>query len=266
MAASTPTPFYVDVLRRLIRADVPFLVGGGFAYTLYSGVQRVKKDLDIFVREADAPRALARLSEAGYNTELTFPHWLGKVRCGGYLIDLIFSSGNGLARVDDLWFRHSVAALVLGVPAQLCPPEEMIWSKAFIQERERFDGADVLHLLRSVGPTLDWGRLLERFGQHWRVLFTCIVLFGYVYPSEIDCIPAWVTDCLSARFRAERGRPDDTCLPGHVAITSSVSVGHRAVGLHRCADPARGSADARRRRRLGRWHRRRPSTIGGTWP
>jgi hypothetical protein len=207
MTASTPTPFYVDVLKRLIRADIPFVIGGGFAYALYSGVERVKKDLDIFVREADVLRALTQLGDAGYHTELTFPHWLGKIRCGGHLIDLIFSSGNGIARVDDLWFQHSVPALVLGVPAQLCPPEEMIWSKAFIQERERFDGADVLHLFRSVGPTLDWRRLLDRFGQHWRVLFSCIVLFGYVYPSEIDCVPAWVIESLSARFRAEHADP-----------------------------------------------------------
>ena len=41
----------------------------------------------------------------------------------------------------------------------LCPPEEMIWSKAFVQERERFDGADVLHVFRTLGRTLSWDRL-----------------------------------------------------------------------------------------------------------
>jgi hypothetical protein len=207
MAGTTPTPFYVDVLKRLIRADIPFVVGGGFAFSLYSGVDRVKKDLDIFVREADARRALEELGEAGYNTDLTFPHWLGKIRCGAHLIDLIFSSGNGIARVDDLWFQHSVPAMVLGANAQLCPPEEMIWSKAFIQERERFDGADVLHLVRSLGATLDWQRLIWRFGEHWRVLLASLVLFGYVYPSETACVPTWVSDCLSSRLSADRPDP-----------------------------------------------------------
>jgi hypothetical protein len=32
----------------------------------------------------------------------------------------------------------------------------MIWSKGFVMERERFDGADVTHLLRAVGPKLNW--------------------------------------------------------------------------------------------------------------
>ena len=56
----------------------------------------------------------------------------------------------------------------------LSPPEEMIWSKAFVQERERYDGADVIHLLRELGPTLDWPRLLMRFGDRWRVLLSFI--------------------------------------------------------------------------------------------
>ena len=58
--------------------------------------------------------------------------------------------------VDDLWFTHAAPGRVLGVPVLLCPPEEMIWSKAFIMERERYDGADVAHLILACGRELDW--------------------------------------------------------------------------------------------------------------
>ena len=37
---------------------------------------------------------------------------------------------------------------LLGVPVKHCAPEEMIWMKAYIMERERFDGADIAHILR----------------------------------------------------------------------------------------------------------------------
>ncbi len=47
----------------------------------------------------------------------------------------------------------------LGFPVQLMPIEEMIWSKAFLMERERFDGADVLHLIRARQKEIDWPRL-----------------------------------------------------------------------------------------------------------
>ena len=64
---------------------------------------------------------------------------------------------------------------VLDVPVRLIPAEEMIWSKAFVMERERYDGADVAHILRACAETLDWPRLLQRFDGHWRVLLQHLV-------------------------------------------------------------------------------------------
>ena len=75
---------------------------------------------------------------AGYQTRVRFPHWLGKVSHDNHVIDIIFSSGNGLCTVDEDWFKHAVSGEVFGLPVRLCPPEEMIWSKAFVMERERF--------------------------------------------------------------------------------------------------------------------------------
>jgi hypothetical protein len=196
--------FYMDALKRLHETGIPFLVGGAFAFSHYSNVPRETKDIDVFVRPADLPRVLQAFGEAGYETETTFPHWLGKIRRGEYFMDVIFSSGNAVARVDDLWFDHAVRADVLGMIVRLSPVEEMIWSKAFIQERERFDGADVLHLLRETGPSLDWPRLLMRFGDYWRVLLSHLILFGFVYPDKRQNIPAWVMDELVRRLLVSR--------------------------------------------------------------
>ncbi len=199
--------FYRSVLDVLRQSGPPFLVGGAYALARYTGVVRHTKDLDLFVRPADAPRALDVLAAAGWRTEITFSHWLGKAFGGEDFIDVIYSSGNGLCRVDDAWFTHAVEAEILGGPARLCPPEEIIWQKAFIQERERFDGADVAHLILARGRTLDWRRLIERFGSHWPVLFSHLVLFRYIYPSEKECIPETVLRDLSARWQAERAAP-----------------------------------------------------------
>ena len=162
--------FYIDSLHRLVDSGIPFLVGGAFAFSHYSNVRRNTKDIDVFVKPDDCPRVLALFEKFGYETEIPYPHWLGKIHSDGHFMDVIFNSGNGVAKVDDLWFEHAVKTNVLGVIVRLSPAEEMIWSKAFIQERERFDGADVVHLLRETGPSLDWPRLLMRFGDHWRVL------------------------------------------------------------------------------------------------
>ena len=195
--------FYRRVICVLDDAGIASLSGGAYALAQYTGIVRHTKDLDIFVRPADARRALSALAAAGYRTEITFAHWLGKAFSAGNLVDIIFSSGNGVAKVDDLWFTHAQPARFLDEDVLVCPAEEMIWSKAFIQERERFDGADINHLIRAVGHDLDWKRLLWRFGPHWRVLLGHLVVFGFVYPSDRDAVPLWLMRELLGRLQRE---------------------------------------------------------------
>jgi hypothetical protein len=90
----------------------------------------------------------------------------------------------------------------------VAPPEESIWSKAFVMERERFDGADVAHIILAVGEGLDWRRLIDRFGPHWRVLLAHLVLFGFIYPSQRSRVPAAVIEELMQRLAAETQSPD----------------------------------------------------------
>lgn len=201
------TAFYRDVLQIMSGAGFAFLVGGAYAFNCHSGVTRETKDLDVFIRREDFESVSAALQQAGYHTDLTYPHWLGKVSSGRLFVDIIFSSGNGVAEVDDEWFDYATEAEVLDIPVKISPVEEMIWSKAFIMEKERFDGADIAHLVRSRGPELDWRRLLRRFGSHWRVLLAHLSLFGFVYPGHRDLVPMWVMDDLIERLRQETHTP-----------------------------------------------------------
>ncbi|MBI1734627.1 MAG: hypothetical protein HYR51_05575 [Candidatus Rokubacteria bacterium] len=201
--------FYRCALRTLVDNEVPFLVGGAYSLERYTGIARHTKDFDIFVRQRDCHRALRTLRIIGCTTDVTFTHWLGKAFRGDDFIDVIFSSGNGIAEVDDLWFEHAVDETVLDVPVQLCPPEETIWSKAFIMERERYDGADVAHLMRAVGRRLDWRRLLSRFDGYWRVLLAHLTLFGFIYPTDRTSIPAWVVRELASRLEHEAETSDE---------------------------------------------------------
>jgi hypothetical protein len=194
-----PVRFYREVLSTLVKAHVPFLIGGAFAYCRHVGIDRRTKDLDLMIEEETWPELARVLRAAGIFTKRTFPHWLGKALSPSGQVDIIFNGGSGLTPVDAECFAYGVPASVLGFSAMLCPVEEMIWSKAFIMERERFDGGDVLHLLRAHADRLDWQRLCRRFSGHEAVLRAHLVLFAYAYPSEASRIPGWVEGMLAER-------------------------------------------------------------------
>ena len=199
---------YREALHCLVKAKVPFLVGGTFALESYTGRVRRTKDLDLFVNPADRLRLMQRLLDAGFRTEWRFPHWLGKANKDDRSIDIIYSSGNGICTVDEAWFRYALPAEIFGIPVRVVPAEEMLWSKAFVMERNRYDGGDIAHLLRARAHTMDWARLLFRFGTYWRVLFSHVILFGFIYPEQRLRIPDWFMHEMMRRMKL-----DMQCLP-----------------------------------------------------
>jgi hypothetical protein len=199
---------YRQALLCLTKAKIPFLVGGTFALESYTGLVRKTKDLDLFVNPADRLRLMQRLDDAGFRTEWRFPHWLGKAYKDDRSIDIIHSSGNGVCTVDESWFRYALPAEILGIQVRVLPAEEMLWSKAFVMERNRYDGGDIAHLLRARAQSMDWARLLFRFGTHWRVLFSHVILFGFIYPEQRLRVPDWFMHEMMRRLKL-----DMQCLP-----------------------------------------------------
>jgi hypothetical protein len=188
--------------------DIPFLVGGAFAMGLYTNIKRETKDFDLYVRAKDVDLILSLFEAAGDHVDRTHPHWLAKIFRNDELIDVIYRAGNGLCEVDDSWLQRAERRELLGVQARVAAPEELIWMKSFIMERERYDGADVAHLLFSCAERIDWKHLVYRFGEDWRVLLSHLVLFGYIYPSERHRIPPAVMERLTEKVRAEQILPE----------------------------------------------------------
>ena len=209
----SPNEFHRRSVAVLRAAEIPFLIGGAYVVEVYAGVSRSTKDFDLYIRPNDLNGALDALARAGYETELTFPHWLAKAKYGKDILDLIFRAGNGLCEVDDSWFERARHDELLDMPVKLCAPEEMIWMKAFIMERERFDGADIAHILRCWVAEMDWPHLVRRFGPDWRVLLGHLILFGYIYPGERVRIPIAVMEELIRRLQSEANKAgsEDLC-------------------------------------------------------
>lgn len=199
--------FYAEAVRQLAQTGLPFLVGGTYAVSAYTGISRETKDLDIFCRPGDYPRILTCFKELGYAIEVEDDRWLGKVFKGRHFFDVIFASSNGAVPVSDVWFEHARETDVLGMPTPIIGPTELVWSKCFVQHRTRYDGADVAHLLLKANEQIDWRRLLAHMEAHWEVLLAHLITFRWLYPSERDRVPDWLLDELLDRLANQRELP-----------------------------------------------------------
>ncbi|MDB5229939.1 MAG: hypothetical protein JWN76_744 [Chitinophagaceae bacterium] len=200
--------FYKEALETLNATNTQFMIGGAFSMFHYTGIYRDTKDLDVFCKASEYPAILKCFAAKGYETQLTDVRWLAKAFKGEYFIDVIFDTVNNICRVDDTWYDHATQAEFEGVNIKLIPPEELVWCKIYVQNRERFDGADVNHIIMKYGKKMDWKRLLSRFDQHWHLLLSAILMFQFVYPSEYrEIIPKWLFDDLMKRAHEQYDLP-----------------------------------------------------------
>jgi hypothetical protein len=199
--------FYGDLLDLLIGHNVSFMIGGTYAFTAYTGIERPTKDMDIFATVEDYPKILRLCSDAGFKTALHDEYWIAKIHSNKYYTDVIYAEKNGLVKVTKEWLDNAHQGTLFGHQVKLVPPEEMIRSKAYIQHRERHDGADVVHLILQIGKALDWRQLLDKMEPHYEIILGHILTFLFVYPAEKGLIPQWVLNELLDRAKKEFAAP-----------------------------------------------------------
>jgi hypothetical protein len=198
---------FSQVLRLFNDERIPYAVSGAFALHEHTGIWRDTKDLDLFLSEQDMPHAFAVLESERLAPKVYDPVWLSKAHSGDYFIDLITAMSNGVIRVHRDWIERAKVTDVLGVPAKVLAAEELIASKLFVTRRERFDGADLVHVIHGKAGELDWTRILELTGEHWMMLLWALLLYQYVYPSQSRFVPRALWDDLLGRLRGELDHP-----------------------------------------------------------
>jgi hypothetical protein len=197
-----------EVLTLFEMQRLPYAVAGAFALREHTGICRFTKDLDIFLSAKDATAALELLQANGFECEVRDPVWLAKAIRKDFFVDLITGMSNGVVAVDELWIERAHPATVVGVPTKVLAPEELLASKLFVIRRERFDGADIAHIIYATGGELDWERVLQLAGEHWEMLLWSLVLYRYVYPGQSQYVPHWLWQELLSRFTREVASPN----------------------------------------------------------
>jgi hypothetical protein len=199
---------YREVLLAMNEHTIPYAVAGAFALQKYTGIWRLTKDLDLFMKAEDVPKALEYLGEHGFRCETLDPVWLAKAHRGDYFVDLISGMSNAVIVVDDSWMQRTLPAIIAGVETRIISAEDLIGSKLFVIRRERFDGADIAHLIYRTRGRLDWERILELVCEHWEILLWALILFRYVYPRHTDYVPAPLWQDLLSRYMHAVQHPD----------------------------------------------------------
>jgi hypothetical protein len=201
---------FQDVLRLLEDNRIPYVVSGAFALREHTGICRETKDLDVFMEAQDVPRTLDLLSRQGFRCEICDPVWLAKAHRDDFFVDVITGMSNAVIVVDRTWIERAFPAVVFGVQSRVLAPEELIASKLFVTRRERFDGADIAHIVYGTRGQIDWNRVKDLVGEHWEILLWSLILFRYVYPAHSHFVPMRLWNDLMSRFTDVLNRPEPT--------------------------------------------------------
>ena len=166
-------------------ADVPHLLGGGLAAWARGGPP-TEHDVDFFVREADAERALQALVDAGMTAERPPEGWLLKAWCGGTLIDLIFHPAGG--PVGDEHFERAELLEVMAQPLAVASLDDVMTMKLLSLTEQEPSYGSVLELARSLREQIDWEavRLQTQSSPFARAFFTLIEELGIVEPPRLQ--------------------------------------------------------------------------------
>jgi hypothetical protein len=199
--------FYTEVIDHLAGSKVPFLLSGTYALSFYTGIVRPTKDVDVFATAGDCLKLLSYFKEKGFDVEIVDERWLARVTRGEMFVDLISNMPTVSTHVTEDWFENAPRAELFGTGLRLVPPTEFVWSKMFVQDRYRYDGADVAHMILKRHSEIDWRRLLNHMELHWEVLLMHLLNFRYIYPSERNAIPQWLLEELLERIRVQNSIP-----------------------------------------------------------
>jgi hypothetical protein len=123
-------------------------------------------------------------------------------------VDLITGMSNAVIVVDDSWIERAKPAVIYDVTTRVLAGEELIASKLFVTRRERFDGADIAHVIYGSRGKLEWKRVMQLAGEHWEMVFWALVLFRYAYPAHTSYVPRELWEKLIARYREAISHPD----------------------------------------------------------
>lgn len=192
---------YRGVLEELTSHGIPFALGGAFGVAVYTGRWRNTKDLDIYVtpdRREEVIQVLTGQDLVDYYDVLPYVReWIYRSHTGEIIVDAIWAMANQCANVDEDWLTRGAQVRIKGSAYQALPPEELVWAKIFVMNKERTDWPDIFNIFAAVGSQMDWSHLLGRMDKEQPLLRAVLSVFGWLDPGTTGKFPTWIWDHMS---------------------------------------------------------------------
>ena len=189
---------YATAMAAAQEAGISFMVGGAFALGVYTERWRPTKDVDLLILPKDRDIMIDAITRSGFKDYYDQQHydrgWIYRSTRDNYIVDVIWRMANRRADVDDWWFENACTVSVRGAQFKIVPPEELLWHKLYVLQRDRCDWPDVFNLLYAVGGRLDWKYLLSRMEPDLPLLGGVLNVFSWICPGKVGCLPKFVRE------------------------------------------------------------------------
>ena len=183
---------YRPVLQLAVRERVPFALGGGFAFSYYTGIWRNTKDLDLYTTSALRGTLIDIISDAGFDDYFDIASydrsWIYRGHLKGLIMDVIWQMANGRAQVEPEWIERSPRINVRGLPLRVLPMEELAYTKIYVMQRDRCDWPDLLNILFTRGQALDWKHMFNLLGDDRPLLRGLMCVFSWLCPDGASAL------------------------------------------------------------------------------
>ena len=198
---------YRDAIEAARETGLPFMLGGGFALAAYTGRWRNTKDIDFYILPQHRQTFVDAMTSAGfgdYYDQLAYDRgWIYRSFCDGTIVDLIWAMANRRTQAAESWFKNATDLTVRGEKLKVIAPEELLWCKMYVLQRDHSDWPDVWNLVHAVGPDMDWSRVLRHVGDDAPVLRALLTLFTWLSPRRAAELP----EGLKRRLNLEVTKP-----------------------------------------------------------
>lgn len=202
---------YLSVIREARARGIEHAIGGGLAVATYTTHRQQTKDIDLYILPENREAMIDVVTRCGladlYDRDPYDRKWIYRSYRDDTIVDIMWSMPNQRAQVDQVWLSRARDKDFFGERIRVLPPEELIWAKLYVLQRDRCDWPDILNIIYATSDQMDWDHLLNRVGEDVPLLDALLTIFRWLCPERAIQLPSRGWEKVHAHNGNGAGRP-----------------------------------------------------------